>query len=154
MTEVLEIKPKVPIHYLSNKDVENMVADCSVCGRDVEIVNYKKYRYGQVQCANKARESGRRSDMRAGLRRRYGITEEEYNALLEKQNRVCAICHKACTSKSRLTVDHDHNTGKVRRLLCHKCNVAIGMAGDKIEILQSAIHYLEFRDSNIGVTGN
>jgi hypothetical protein len=51
--------------------------------------------------------------------RRYDITQKEYDSLLESQNGCCAICHREVT----LTVDHDHITGKIRGLLCNRCNV-------------------------------
>ena len=61
--------------------------------------------------------------------RRYGITHEDYNRMLSNQNYECAICHtvEPGTSKSNnFDVDHDHITGKVRALLCRKCNVTLG----------------------------
>jgi hypothetical protein len=67
------------------------------------------------------------------LRIRYNLTAEDYNSMLEKQNGVCALCglpERIKISKGpgirSLAVDHDHNTGKVRALLCHKCNVTLG----------------------------
>ena len=67
------------------------------------------------------------------LRAKYGITIEEYQAMLDNQGGVCKLCGLVETVKiSRgegvrsLAVDHDHNTGKVRGLLCHQCNVVLG----------------------------
>lgn len=57
-------------------------------------------------------------------RRVYGITEEEYQSLLESQNGVCAICDEKNVAGWRLAVDHDHATGVVRGLLCNLCNTA------------------------------
>lgn len=65
------------------------------------------------------------------------------------QNGVCAICGKPETEKSRkgnvrsLHVDHNHDTGKVRGLLCGKCNRSIGVLGDSVQILRNAVKYLE-----------
>jgi len=68
------------------------------------------------------------------LRKRFGITEIKYREMLESQNGVCAICKNPETSIDkryntlrRLAVDHDHETGRVRRLLCHNCNRVLGM---------------------------
>ncbi len=67
-----------------------------------------------------------------GLRYRFGITLDEYNALLEAQEGVCAICGQPEIALGRngrtrhLSVDHDHRTGQVRGLLCHECNVELG----------------------------
>lgn len=75
--------------------------------------------------------------------RKYGITPEIYEELLQKQNGVCAICKQKCNYKSRLSIDHSHVTGKVRGLLCGNCNTSIGKFQDNIEVLKSAISYLE-----------
>lgn len=64
-----------------------------------------------------------------------------YKELYEKQHGVCAICHKPSTIA--LAVDHDHATGIVRGLLCSNCNMGIGLLGDSIELLYSAIQYIE-----------
>lgn len=71
----------------------------------------------------------------------YGITIEDFNSLLKKQSGVCAICGKGPKGKSRLCVDHDHETGKVRGLLCYRCNMAIG-ALSSIYLLEKAKEYL------------
>ena len=82
-------------------------------------------------------------------KRRYGITVKQYNKMFEKQNGVCAICHKCETRKHqsgtlrRLSIDHDHKTGKVRGLLCDKCNRLLGMANDNRVILANALYYLD-----------
>jgi recombination endonuclease VII len=59
------------------------------------------------------------------LAKRRGITEASYHALLERQARRCAICSKACGTGRRLAVDHDHVTGRVRGLLCFRCNTSL-----------------------------
>jgi len=77
-------------------------------------------------------------------RRKYGITLEEYNYLLEKQDSVCAGCggaeNRAATGN--LAVDHDHRTGRVRGLLCSNCNRALGLIGDSVETLNRLANYL------------
>lgn len=73
--------------------------------------------------------------------KRFGITLEDYEALLRAQNGLCAICSKPC-NRGRLSVDHDHLTGKVRGLLCRRCNVAIGMFSDNPEWIKKAEVYL------------
>lgn len=82
--------------------------------------------------------------MRWHLQTRYGITIEEFDRMFALQSGVCAICHKPEKDnyKRRLSVDHDHNTGKVRGLLCHACNTAIGKFGDNPDRLESAARYL------------
>ena len=77
------------------------------------------------------------------LRKSYGITPEEYDTLLNKQNMVCAICGIKKNGKGKLHIDHDHKTGKVRGLLCMKCNTMLGLSGDNTATLASAIEYSE-----------
>jgi len=77
------------------------------------------------------------------LKRWYGLTPEDYDALLEKQNGVCAICKQVCVSGRRLAVDHDHITGKVRGLLCCKCNRGLGNFGDDVSRIKQALEYLQ-----------
>lgn len=75
----------------------------------------------------------------------YGITYEDYQALLERQGGVCAICGKPPKDGRILDVDHSHNEGHVRGLLCSPCNVGIGHFEDKPQLLQAAIKYLQAR---------
>lgn len=82
------------------------------------------------------------------LESRYGITQDEWNLMYERQQGICAIC-KSDDPKGNhriFHVDHCHKTNKVRGLLCDTCNRGLGMFYDNINILKSAIKYLE--DSN------
>jgi hypothetical protein len=72
------------------------------------------------------------------MKYKYDLDMDGYNALLEKQGGVCAICRRP----GKLVVDHDHETGKVRGLLHHNCNKAIGMFEDNPEFLEGAAAYL------------
>ena len=73
-------------------------------------------------------------------RRKYGINEEEYQAMVLSQNNICAICNKP--SDRTLHVDHDHITGKIRGLLCNSCNTGIGLFKEDVDSLANAIKYL------------
>ena len=82
------------------------------------------------------------------LKRRYNLSEAEYTAIADQQGEKCAICHGTGFKmqerhKSELVVDHCHETGKVRGLLCHNCNRALGLFHDNKEALLRAIEYLE-----------
>jgi hypothetical protein len=74
------------------------------------------------------------------LKIKFGISKSDYNLMLKKQNGVCLICQKKDTR--RLSVDHDHNTGEIRGLLCTKCNAVLGQVDDNIETLKKMIIYL------------
>ena len=77
------------------------------------------------------------------------MTYEEYETLLLEQNFCCAICgqHQSELTKA-LAVDHDHETGKVRGLLCSHCNVGLGHLGDKASNLKKAYEYLAKTENN------
>lgn len=82
----------------------------------------------------------------SNLKANFGITLEEYEGMLEKQNGCCAICGRSEPDEAertkRLCVDHDHDTGKIRALLCHKCNKALGLLQESPALLQKAAEYL------------
>jgi hypothetical protein len=73
------------------------------------------------------------------LRRRYGITAEEADLMLESQGGACAICRSAPADH----VDHDHETGSVRALLCFNCNGGLGQFRDDPAVLRAAADYVE-----------
>ena len=83
----------------------------------------------------------------AELQRRYGITQQDYEVMIAEQNNQCAICNTTEPGgrhdRGYFVVDHCHTTGKVRKLLCHNCNTALGLVGDNTHILQSMIEYLQ-----------
>lgn len=72
--------------------------------------------------------------------RRYGITVEEYDLMKAAQNGVCKLCHHPTR---KLDVDHCHETGAVRGLLCMQCNHALGILGDNVEGLKRALKYVQ-----------
>jgi hypothetical protein len=76
------------------------------------------------------------------LRRGFGITIEDYTALLSKQNGVCAICKKPPVIKA-LAVDHKHGTTLIRGLLCDTCNRGLGQFFDNPALLQQAAIYIQ-----------
>lgn len=79
----------------------------------------------------------------AYLKGTYGIDQEQYDQMFEAQQGCCAICGSDETQWGRLAVDHNHETGEVRGLLCFNCNTSIGKMGDSPELLRKAAEYLE-----------
>lgn len=77
------------------------------------------------------------------LKRKYGLTVEEYDEMLKKQNGGCAICGGKNKNNWNLAVDHNHKTGKNRELLCASCNIVLGVSYDNIQILEKAINYIK-----------
>lgn len=97
---------------------------------------------GPKYAADAARRFRATNPERAASHKRlykYGLSEEDYSAMLANQAGQCAICQR---HMSNPCVDHDHQTGRVRGLLCHHCNVGIGYMRDDPSILLAAIEYL------------
>ena len=126
---------------------------CSKCG-DTKSLD-QMYKYQQCRtCYNAYQKAYKRRNKKkcytfvasATLKRKYGISLSQYDELFEAQNGLCAICCKT-QKKKRLAVDHNHETGEIRGLLCDKCNRAIGLLGDSIGNLTRAIDYLHTRGS-------
>lgn len=114
--------------------------------REDRLVNPEKYREWEREQRNKNIEKSRYKD----VLKKHKITADDYNKLVIEQNDLCKICSKKETKKSRtdgnicrLALDHCHKTGKIRGLLCHHCNAAIGHLKDDINLLQKAIEYLK-----------
>jgi hypothetical protein len=102
----------------------------------------------RVQSAARKRKQGlspkeKQSQRAAHLKKKFGISTEEYEALLVTQNGVCAVCRNSCPSGRRLAIDHCHVTGKIRGLLCTPCNTAIGLAKEDTLRLRALIDYIE-----------
>lgn len=97
-----------------------------------KIRNYNQERWLKVR------------DSKPHLKYDYGMTLEDYNKMYDSQNGCCFTCgtHQSLLAQS-LNVDHDHKTGKVRGLLCIKCNSALGLVDDNIETLYNLINYLQ-----------
>ena len=135
---------------------------CRVCGEEKNLLNdyylsrkdptlKSSYSYECKDCTikrtikyNKENSATVRSQF---LKRKYGMTFEEFDAMLSDQNNACAICGTKEPSKNRgrdkrFHVDHDHQTGKVRGLLCKSCNIALGEVKENIHTLKSMIEYL------------
>lgn len=103
--------------------------------------NYGEKRWGSYE------KGGDRSeyDRRRHLDRTYGLTPEEFDALLAQQNYQCAVCLSGDPSRNNgnWSIDHDHATGAVRGIVCHHCNILLGGARDNVQTLRNAVAYLE-----------
>ncbi len=75
----------------------------------------------------------------------YSLTVEEYEALFQAQGGRCAVCRKEPGEQGgkRLSVDHDHVTGRNRGLICQACNIAIGIVSERPEVLRAMAEYIE-----------
>lgn len=131
---------------------------CSVCHRMLPTSEFLVHKLTRSRLSSECRDCHYKRGRADHLRRVYGITAEEYDAMLAAQGDVCAICGQTDPTRERrlegrkrlprrnidaLRVDHDHVTGKVRGLLCTPCNQAIGHLRDDPRLLRKAAAYLE-----------
>lgn len=131
-------KSATPEYFHRDKrNKSGITAECKKCAK--------------IRCKKWAKEinpeAAKRIIRRAGLKKYYGMTIEDYDKMYFRQNGVCVTCGKPETAKNqygirRLAVDHNHKTGKVRGLLCTCCNRLIGLAKDDINTLKRIIEYL------------
>jgi hypothetical protein len=91
--------------------------------------------YGRLYSMRPGQDRKKQRGMRM---RKYGITPEDYQAMLDSQGGKCAICKIRDANR----IDHCHKTGKTRQLLCNQCNTAIGMFKEDVNILLTAIDYI------------
>ena len=112
---------------------------CKTCVK-AGMRSYRKENSAKVAEADKARytEKRKKTIYFSQVKKKYGLTRDEYNRILESQGGHCAIC----PSTERLVVEHNHETGEVRGIVCNKCNTALGMADDSPTRLLDCAKYL------------
>lgn len=114
---------------------------CRMCKNGMRTDYYARNRK-KICARQKAYATKNERKLRDGvLRRTYGIGMDEYDALLAKQGGGCAMCKNLCPTGKRLAVDHDHETGEIRGLLCAKCNGGYGYFSEDPGLLVAAIEY-------------
>ncbi len=109
--------------------------------KSAEYQKSKKGREAHRKAGLKYNQSHKQETHDRHILRKYGLLPGEHEKLYVGQNGCCALCGKT-VAYNRVSTDHDHETGKVRGLLCQGCNTGIGLLGDNIEGLQRAIEYL------------
>ncbi len=135
------------LHYRRKRRGAPETRYCEQCGDLIPDIAHGRRRYCSKLCRDRALSIVQRENHRdVWLRRQYGISEDEYKALLRKQHGKCAICGskdpRGRAGSTYFQVDHDHKTGAVRALLCAPCNSGLGSLGDSIKNLEKAIAYL------------
>jgi len=147
---------------------------CTGCGRELPVSDFDKrrispdglgYRCSECRTAYRLKSREKRKvyarkydaehrteNTNRHLKRTFGITLADYDEMLEAQGGCCAICGTTpWENKQRLGVDHDHETGRIRGLLCKSCNRAIGFLQDSPELCRLAMLYLRgFEDDDGG----
>ena len=127
-----------PVHELSEDFVGPPISHQARYYRN----NQAKERERRKKYYHKNKEKCLRSAKHYKLQAAYGIGIDEYEAMLESQDGTCAICDGVNASGHALHVDHCHDSGRVRGLLCTGCNTLLGAAKDSAETLNRAIKYI------------
>lgn len=130
--------------------------DCvNVYGRAHYRRNAEKSKAKATKWKEEHRDRAKYIRWRCQLKLLYGITIEKYEEMLKDQNGLCYICNKQETRKGRLnlSVDHNHTTKQIRKLVCSKCNVGIGMFNEDPLLLRKTADYIESFDNQKMVEG-
>ena len=123
---------------------------CSMdgCEKKVASRGLCSTHYGKKYTPKKSSDEARKHR----IKHRYGITVEQYEEMVKERGNLCDVCEKPPSSNNtrahwngKLCIDHCHDTGKVRGLLCNDCNLAVGY-GKTPSILERAASYLRFHD--------
>ena len=138
--------------YKDKTNNDGLYSSCKLCKKTSAVALYHGptgYKYKER--AKRWRRDNRNKHLltlfKCKLKRDYNITYNQYMEILASQNNVCAICNKPCPTGNRLSIDHCHSTGKIRGLLCTKCNPGLGYFSDDISLLYKAADYLrKFQD--------
>ena len=128
---------------------------CSKCGEEKPIDSFYPYRAACKICLRKAQRRQRAArpnyHRASNLKQRYGKSLDEYHTIIANQNFACPICGVEISEtlgykeKRPVVVDHNHETGDVRGILCSMCNMMLGQARESTTILYKAIVYLSER---------
>ena len=100
------------------------------------------------------REGGIKYSRNKTFKNKYGITLEQYEKLLEKQNNPCVICLRTFSNMIKPNIDHCHKLKIVRGILCHSCNLALGYLKENEEIILNLLEYIRKNQSPIQGEGN
>lgn len=133
---------KTQVHFHKNKNNHTGLAhSCKECYKAYWKSYYAKNKNTLNRRGKLHRQRYPEQHATYERKKRYGLTEQEYTALLDQQEHRCKIC--LCIFDNNIHVDHCHSTKKVRGLLCSTCNTGLGMLKENIDHLQRAILYLQ-----------
>jgi hypothetical protein len=116
---------------------------CTTCGIIKQLSEFFSYESGYHHSCCKICSKSKSQKYHKNTYRfsKYGINKEQYNIMMLNQDGKCKICEKELHEE--IHIDHNHTTGKVRGILCGKCNKGLGQFNDNIEFLTNAINYLK-----------
>ena len=147
----------VAAFYPAAGTLDGLRGECKACSSATKKAWYRKNRQRAIaravawQRANQDRYNARMREYRRQhpevaradhLRRKFGLTLDEYERMLDRQGGGCHICGSPPSDRISLHIDHDHGTGDIRGLLCVRCNNAIGLLRENPDLMRRAIRYV------------
>jgi hypothetical protein len=123
--------------------------NCSDCCKTIDAKYYATPKHKEKRLERQSKPEYQLYIRSYRLKKKYGITLDDYDKMIKEQKGVCKTCKTnelSSTSDKYFAVDHCHKTGKVRGLLCGPCNSALGMVKENIETLENLIKYLKDKD--------
>jgi hypothetical protein len=137
---------------------EKVCSKCKIPKSITEFVKNKStkdgYHHQCKECCATQRikyqnsEKGKILNKYSMIKYRYGLTKNNFIEILNKQNNSCPICGLKFIVPIKINVDHDHKTNITRGLLCHRCNMVLGLINDNVDILDSIKTYLSMHENN------
>lgn len=128
-------------NYVSKAGVQYYTSHCKACGKSQHREKWDSMSAEDRRKWNAKQNANKEYHKNYRLSSKYGLTLEQFNNMYKEQNGQCAICSTAVPD-NKICVDHNHNTGRVRHLLCHNCNVILGHAFEDPSILIKCAEYL------------
>lgn len=136
-----ETEFKAQRHRMSPENPRGIASPCKQCDARTMVVWREKNRNRCLEKAREWTEKNPHARKKSHLKCAYGLSLEEYGRMKNEQGGACAICQKI--PKGSLCVDHCHKTGKVRALLCCRCNITLGYFEASDKFFQLAVVYLK-----------
>lgn len=131
-----------------------VILNCEQCNEDFEALQIKLRERGVIKfCSTKCYHTNRKQNALTPEEKKeknilyqakfkYNLTETEYKNLMNSNDGTCDICENKFKSKNDKHIDHCHNSGKIRGILCNTCNQGLGYFKDSLPLLNNAINYL------------
>lgn len=131
------IEKDINLFYNSKKNKDGKFSSCKICDK----IKYNNWRKNNPEIRSKTRK-------REWLKKRYEMRIDEYDRMVKIQNNRCYICEHSPKKTDdprtlNLQVDHCHKTNKIRKLLCHQCNRALGLLKEDPNIFLKCISYIQ-----------
>jgi hypothetical protein len=127
--------------FVRNKERKLKSTYCKTCFQQINNEYKKNNPITKKEISKREYQKNKRNYLNSNYKRKYGISHDEYDEIVKKQEGVCYICN--LKPKTKLFIDHCHSTGKIRDLLCGNCNRLIGESKENIQVLLNAIKYLQ-----------